>query len=186
MLKGIRTRLIIVPRYNHFIPDIVSKLNSYNFPLILRSDIPKDEIDPEKVVIVDTFGELMYLYALSSIIVIGGSFFLRNPCGFGQNIVEPLLHSKPVFFGPYMEQFREITGRLLSVWGGMEIRTSEELSNNIEYLLNDKPLCQNIISSIKSIVSENSESATKSVDFIKNTVLSNVRISIPESGKYVI
>ncbi len=185
-LKGLRLRLIIVPRYNHFIPDIVDRLNSYNFPFVLRSNIPNDEVDPDKVVIVDTFGELMYLYALSSIIVIGGSFFLRNPCGFGQNIVEPLLHSKPVFFGPYMEQFREITDRLLSVWSGMEIRTPEELSNNIECLLNNKPLCQNITSIIKSIVSENSESAIKSVDFIKNSVLNNARIPIPESRQYVI
>ncbi len=185
-LKGVRLRLIIVPRYNHFIPDIVSKLNSYNFPFILRSNIQKDGVDPDKVVIVDTFGELMYLYALSSIIVIGGSFFLRNPCGFGQNIVEPLLHFKPIFFGPYMGQFKEITDRLLTVWGGMEIRSSEELSKNIECLLNDKSLCQNITSNIKSIVSENSESAIKSVNFIKNTVLSNARIPIPESRRYVI
>lgn len=172
-LKGARMRLIIVPRYNHFIPDIVDRLNSYNFPFILRSNIPSDGIDPDKVVIVDTFGELMYLYALSSIIVIGGSFFLRNPCGFGQNIVEPLLHFKPIFFGPYMGQFKEITDRLLTVWDGMEIRTPEELSRNIEFLLNDKSLCQDIISSIKLIVSENSESATKSVNFIENKVCRN-------------
>ncbi|MBM3253425.1 MAG: hypothetical protein FJZ16_04160 [Candidatus Omnitrophica bacterium] len=171
--KNIKVRLIIVPRYNHFIPNIIKALNFYNYPYILRSKILKKDIKPEEVIIVDTFGELMYLYALSTMIVVGGSFVLRNPCGFGQNIIEPLLHFKPIFFGPHMEQFREITDRLLAVWCGLETRNASELSENIIHLLSNSSLRQNIVSTMKEIILENSESITKNVDFIKDEAYRN-------------
>lgn len=171
--NNINIRLIIAPRYNHFIPRIIKILQSYKYPYILRSNIGHEKPSPDKIVIVDTFGELMHFYGLSSIIVVGGSFICRNPCGFGQNIVEPLLHFKPIFFGPYMEQFKEITSRLLSIWDGMEIHSAEELSRNIMHLLNDRSLCQDIISDVRRIVEENNQSITKHIEFIKNEVARN-------------
>lgn len=171
--NNIRTRLIIAPRYNHFIPKIIDSLTFYGYSYLLRSRVLQEEVTHEKVVIVDTFGELMHFYALSSMIIVGGSFFLRNPCGFGQNIVEPLLHSKPVFFGPYMEQFREITNELLSIWNGMEIHSANELSANIMHLLENPFLYQKIVLSVSQIVLDNSDSANRHIDFITNEICRN-------------
>jgi 3-deoxy-D-manno-octulosonic-acid transferase len=163
-------RLIVVPRYNHFIPRIIAELDKFGYKHVLRSCLGQKEFSPEDVVIVDTFGELAYLYALSSVIVVGGSFIKRNPCGFGQNIVEPLLNIKPVFFGPYMGQFREITSDILQIYAGAQANSSHQLGENIVNLLNDGGLTKSVLSRMRGIVAENSQSIKTHADLIANLV----------------
>jgi len=53
------------------------------------------------VLILDTIGELYRFYAIADVTFIGGSLV---PWG-GQNLLEPAFYSKPVFFGPHMDNF---------------------------------------------------------------------------------
>ncbi|MFP4308297.1 MAG: 3-deoxy-D-manno-octulosonic acid transferase [Desulfococcaceae bacterium] len=59
-------------------------------------------------VVVDRIGVLKSLYALGAAAFVGGSLVARG----GHNPLEPAAHGVPVFYGPHMENFREIA-RLL-------------------------------------------------------------------------
>ena len=57
-----------------------------------------------EVLLLDTLGELAQVYALASVVFVGGSLV---PSG-GHNILEPAVAGKAVVVGPHMENFQEI------------------------------------------------------------------------------
>src|SRR5206468_2202741 len=113
-------RLVLVPRYGFDVPRALAVLDHRGVPSILRSKLPEEPAG-DRVVVVDTFGELSRLYATASIIFVGGSLYRRNVVGFGQNLVEPLVHGVPVLFGPYMTLWSEITESLRKTWPPVEV-----------------------------------------------------------------
>ncbi len=74
--------------------------------------------------ILDTYGELAKLYGAADIAVIGGSFI---PHG-GQNPLEAAAWKLPVLFGSYMNNFRDISQKLLESGGAMQVNNDEELA----------------------------------------------------------
>ena len=66
-------RLIIAPRFTQFISQVESYLNKLGLPFIKRTEITKGTEIGNKVIILDTFGELAYLYAVASYALIGSS-----------------------------------------------------------------------------------------------------------------
>lgn len=98
--KGLR--LILAPRHIERSAEIENLARSLSLRVTRRTLQPQDQ--DWDVLILDTIGELAKLYALSDIAFIGGSLV---PWG-GQNLLEPAFYSKPVFFGPHMENFSYI------------------------------------------------------------------------------
>jgi len=127
-------RLIIVPRFTKYIPGIVDYLKHHDFSYILRTELPKrDNAEGlnDTVVIVDTFGELVKLYHLADYIFLSGSIYPVNKIGGGKNIVEPLASKKPIFFGPHMRYWQEITQPLMSIYQALEVRNADDLATGI-------------------------------------------------------
>jgi 3-deoxy-D-manno-octulosonic-acid transferase len=85
------------------------------------------------VLLVDGVGELMSFYALSDLVFVGGSLV---PTG-GHNILEPASLGIPVLFGPYMNNFREITALVLEAEAGIQVRDGGELLPVVKGLLDD-------------------------------------------------
>jgi 3-deoxy-D-manno-octulosonic-acid transferase len=56
------------------------------------------------VLLLDTIGELVALYALADVAFVGGSLVPRG----GHNIIEPALHGVPVVVGTHTENFRDM------------------------------------------------------------------------------
>src|SRR5437899_1635588 len=56
------------------------------------------------VLLLDTIGELAALFQYATVVFIGGSLV---PTG-GHNVLEPARQSKPIVFGPHMENFRDM------------------------------------------------------------------------------
>ena len=61
------------------------------------------------VLILDTIGELASFYALADLAFVGGSLI---PHG-GQNLLEPAFYSKPIFFGPHMDNFAPLAAEFV-------------------------------------------------------------------------
>ncbi len=61
-----------------------------------------------QVLLGDTMGELLFLYALADIAFVGGSLV---PNG-GHNLLEPAALGKPVFAGPHLFNFLDIAAQL--------------------------------------------------------------------------
>ncbi|MGM0418797.1 MAG: 3-deoxy-D-manno-octulosonic acid transferase [Thermodesulfobacteriota bacterium] len=119
-------KLILAPRHLHRISEIKTLLKNSNISFGLRSEKNSDKID---VAVVDTMGELKNIYAAADIVFTGGS--LKNFGG--QNILEPASLKKPVVFGQYMDNFKEISTELLENKGG--IQTDEQGLENVFFKL---------------------------------------------------
>ena len=83
------------------------------------------------VLILDTLGELASVYGLCDVAFIGGSLVPQR----GHNPLEPAVHGKPVLFGPFMEDFAEISRDLLAAGGARQVRNAEELRAGLSLLL---------------------------------------------------
>lgn len=94
-------RLIIAPRHINRVQELVKVVKEHNFTVSLLAERDSST----DVVIIDRFGTLEELFALSEKIFIGGSL---NNTG-GHNIFEALQFEKTVCIGPNMKNFEEIS-----------------------------------------------------------------------------
>jgi 3-deoxy-D-manno-octulosonic-acid transferase len=83
------------------------------------------------MVILDTIGELRDVYSIASVVFCGASLV---PLG-GQNVLEAAVWSKPVLFGPSMEDFEEARALLDTSGGGIGVENETELAERALYLL---------------------------------------------------
>ena len=77
-----------------------------------------------EVVLVDTMGELADLYAGGDYIFCGGSLVEQG----GHNIMEAARWGRPVYFGPYMKDFRDAAELLTAAGGGFQVADGAELA----------------------------------------------------------
>jgi 3-deoxy-D-manno-octulosonic-acid transferase len=54
--------------------------------------------------LLDTIGELAWIYKFAAVVFVGGSLVPRG----GHNILEPAAFARPIIVGPYTENFRQI------------------------------------------------------------------------------
>jgi 3-deoxy-D-manno-octulosonic-acid transferase len=95
--------LIIAPRH----PDKKGVILSLfkDEPVLLRSEnLSGKKSQGEKIIIVDTLGELILFYSIATVSIIGGSWF---PGVDGHNPLEPAALGVVPIFGPYMKNFQE-------------------------------------------------------------------------------
>ncbi len=104
--------LIVAPRHMHRVDKIENIAQEANLTSLRLSNL-KDKLDVD-VLIIDSIGILGTFFKLASCVCVGGSFANHG----GHNPIEPASFAKPVSFGPYMQNFKEITQ--LMVHGGAE------------------------------------------------------------------
>ena len=92
------------------------------------------------VILLDTIGELAKSYSIADLVFIGGSLV---PVG-GHNVLEPAVFGKPVIYGKYMDNFREVISILQNKKGAIQVSSVEELIEQSLLLLNNKELCRQI------------------------------------------
>ncbi|MBN1131553.1 MAG: 3-deoxy-D-manno-octulosonic acid transferase [Bacteroidales bacterium] len=88
---------------------------------LLFTDIEKSPDNDARVIIVDTIGQLSFLYRYGTVAFIGG--------GFGKgihNILEAAAYGLPVIFGPRYEKFQEAS-ELIKVGGAFPVQDGFEL-----------------------------------------------------------
>jgi 3-deoxy-D-manno-octulosonic-acid transferase len=85
------------------------------------------------VLLLDTLGELVQLYARGDVAFVGGSLV---PVG-GHNMFEPAQLKKPVVFGPHTANVKQLAAALKESGGGFEVRNAAELAGAVERLFRD-------------------------------------------------
>ena len=83
--------------------------------------------------IVDVIGELFAVYSLATFVFCGGSLVPRG----GQNILEPAAWGKVMFYGPFMDDFRDEKDLLEKSGAGITVKNAEELLEGILKVLSD-------------------------------------------------
>ncbi len=116
--------MIIAPRHIERVDQIGQWLDACGLSFQLRSKIgPGGACRTAPVVILDTMGELSSIYSVADVVFCGGSLVPKG----GQNILEPAMWGKPVFYGPSMEDFADARQAIELSGGGREVRSAHEI-----------------------------------------------------------
>jgi 3-deoxy-D-manno-octulosonic-acid transferase len=126
-------RLIVVPRHPERGKAVRDLVTAQGLPCVLLSEILAGAPPDRGVVVVDVIGELFGLYSLASVVYCGGSLVAKG----GQNILEPAVWGKVVFYGPSMEDFLDEKALLEEAGAGIPVRNAAELLEGVKALLSD-------------------------------------------------
>ncbi len=85
----------------------------------------------------------------------------------GHNVLEPAVFSKPVIYGKYMGNFREVVDLLQKKKGAIQVNNVEEFIEQSLLLLNNKELCSQIGEISFQVIKENSGAVNKSMVILK-------------------
>ncbi len=131
--QGRKIRHVIAPRHLNFLSDYVQEAKALGLRVSCRSKFSGEDFD---VMFLDTYGELANLYEGATICVVGGSF---EDIG-GHSILEPALFSKPILYGPCVQNFREITQQFETKGASSKVQNIDELRQKIEVFLDNESL----------------------------------------------
>jgi 3-deoxy-D-manno-octulosonic-acid transferase len=121
--------LILVPRHPERFNPVFELCRQQGFATVRRST--GDPVTAQTSVLVgDTMGELLFLYALADSAFVGGSLV---PNG-GHNLLEPAALAKPVLSGPHLFNFLEIAAQLRSAGALQEVEDAEGLALAVQRL----------------------------------------------------
>ncbi len=126
-------RLLMAPRHPERFDAVPALVEAAGFRCLRRSALDPVAWNDGEVMLLDTLGELSQVYALASVVFVGGSLV---PAG-GHNILEPAVAGKPVVVGPHMENFQEIADQFSSEQALVRVASAEELAREVSALLVD-------------------------------------------------
>ena len=105
----------------------------------------------DEVLLGDTMGELLLLYALADIAFVGGSLVANG----GHNLLEPAALGKPVLSGPHLFNFLEIAAQLRDAGALSEVENAAQLADRIATLLNEPSEMQSMSQAGLSVLKAN-------------------------------
>jgi 3-deoxy-D-manno-octulosonic-acid transferase len=160
-------RLLLAPRHLDRLDEIDALLRKYQLTARRRSlgRLPSPGTDAS-VLLLDTIGELAKVYAVGTVVFVGGSFV---PIG-GHNVLEPAAHRKPILFGPHMHNFHEIAAALLEADGALQVPTPGGLGENISALLQQSERCQALGEAAYQVLRDNQGAIARTVELIAHLV----------------
>jgi 3-deoxy-D-manno-octulosonic-acid transferase len=127
--------LIIVPRHIVRAPSIGAMIEKNGMGYQLRTAIGKGKGGrTEKIVIMDTFGELFKVYSVGTAVFCGASLV---PLG-GQNPMEPAAWGKVILYGPHMGDFLDAKRLLEAADASVPVVNGEDLGEKVASLFADR------------------------------------------------
>ncbi|ACM20460.1 CMP-3-deoxy-D-manno-octulosonate--lipid A tetraacyldisaccharide 3-deoxy-D-manno-octulosonate transferase [Geotalea daltonii FRC-32] len=159
--------MVLAPRHPERARQVAGLLAAAGISYRFRSALHENEgaLAAGEVLLVDTIGELLNLYAVSDVVFVGGSLV---PTG-GHNVLEPAALSVPVIFGPHMDNFREISALVLAGRAGIRVADGDELAAQLQALLKDNDRRRQMGTCGAKLIAENSGSADLHCAVIQET-----------------
>ncbi|MDQ1256717.1 MAG: 3-deoxy-D-manno-octulosonic acid transferase [Candidatus Hydrogenedentes bacterium] len=122
--------LVVAPRHGNRLDEAMAPFDE---PLLRRSEVCRGrQRGGERILVLDTVGELVDFYALAAVAVIGGSFY---PGVNGHNPLEPAALGVPTVFGPFMRNFVDPALVLADARGARQVSGPEALLPVLRELL---------------------------------------------------
>jgi 3-deoxy-D-manno-octulosonic-acid transferase len=122
------TRMILAPRRPERFALTADLLEAAQIPFIRRSQFRPG---PERVLLLDTIGELAGLFALDAVVFVGGSLVNWG----GHNILEPAFFGRPILTGPHMQNFAEMDREFREAGAVRIVRDAAELAQAVKEIL---------------------------------------------------
>jgi 3-deoxy-D-manno-octulosonic-acid transferase len=163
-LRGLVTNalLVLVPRHPQRFESVAGMLTRERIRFDRRSAGGAVRADAD-VLLVDTVGELVALYAAGDAAFVGGSLV---PVG-GHNLLEPAALGVPVITGPYTDNSREIARQLIARGGAVEVREARELPAALRPLLTDPALRERVGTCGREFVAAHRGSVARLLDLVE-------------------
>ena len=121
--------LILVPRHPERFNSVFELCREQGFATVRRS-AGEPVTSTTSVLLGDTMGELLFLYALADSAFVGGSLVSNG----GHNLLEPAALAKPVLSGPHLFNFLEIAAMLREAGALQEVDDAEGLAVAVQRL----------------------------------------------------
>lgn len=118
--------LVLVPRHQERFASVHALCKAQGFATVQRS-LGQPATAQTQVLLGDTMGELLFLYALADIAFVGGSLVANG----GHNPLEPAALAKPVLSGPHMFNFLEIGAMLREAGALVEVNDAQGLATAV-------------------------------------------------------
>jgi 3-deoxy-D-manno-octulosonic-acid transferase len=122
--------LILAPRHPARFEEVGRILKDAGRSFVRRSTLKAGEdklgeqLAGAEILLLDTIGELAGIFELADVVFMGGSLVSTG----GHNVLEPAYWSKPILFGPHMENFRDIAQLFLEADAAVEVRDAAQLA----------------------------------------------------------
>jgi 3-deoxy-D-manno-octulosonic-acid transferase len=121
--------LILVPRHPERFNAVFELCQQQGFATVRRSTA-EPVTASTSVLLGDTMGELLFLYALADSAFVGGSLVANG----GHNLLEPAALAKPVLSGPHLFNFLEIAALLREAGALQEVADARGLAVAVQRL----------------------------------------------------
>ncbi len=127
----------------------IERLQSFESKTILYSEATPETVVDADILIIDNIGLLSRIYRYADFAYIGGGF------GVGiHNTLEAAIFNIPIFFGPNYKKFAEAV-ELIQRGIAQNVNSTEELSNAISFLLNNKQALAQVENTCQQFTEEN-------------------------------
>lgn len=137
-----RAVLILAPRHPARFKQVGDLLASDGRRFLRRTELDAAQAGLERqaaeaeVLLLDTLGELAGIFSVADVVFMGGSLVRTG----GHNLIEPAYWSKPVVFGPNMQNFRDAAELFLDAQAAVRVRDAKQLGQALLRLLEDSKL----------------------------------------------
>ncbi len=163
-------RVYIVPRELH----LVTMLEDQFKGSVRYSVVKAGKTAESDIVLVDTVGDLLAIYARSSVAFVGGSL---EPYG-GQNILEPLFVGTPVVFGPHVANFRDVATGIIDHKAGFMVRDADELLSVMMRVLADGQLRARLADAGRAVLDVQKKVMERTLQHVTETICRNSQDSL--------
>ena len=157
--------LVLVPRHFERANTLMDSLKSTGLNIVRRTEMELVESRPD-VLLVDTTGELNAFYEVATLVFVGKSLTAQG----GQNPIEPAVLGKPVIFGPFMQNFREVVKSLLEAEGAVQVVDEAGLAHKIDELMGDSTQREALGSAAKGVVEANKGATQRTAQMLEQTL----------------
>jgi 3-deoxy-D-manno-octulosonic-acid transferase len=153
---------IVAPRHPERFGEVERLARDAGFVTVRRSELRIDAEPRADVVVLDSIGELAQVYQLATGVFVGGSLTDHG----GHNILEPAVFGKPIMFGPYMQNFREIADTFLANGAAVQVHSDRELEETLLALLTDPVRRARLGAAARALVEANRGAKDKTLAII--------------------
>lgn len=154
--------LVLAPRHVERAEEIERSLGERGVKVRRKTALPPDGHvqEPACVLLVDTIGELAALYAIADVTFVGGSLIPRG----GHNLLEPVQQGKPVFFGPFVHNFRDAARVLVEKGVGWQVSSARELARLAAEMLADPQQLDRVAHKAQELLSQGDGAAWRTAE----------------------
>jgi 3-deoxy-D-manno-octulosonic-acid transferase len=158
-------RLLLAPRHPERFAEVAALVEGAGFRAERRSALGPAGFEGD-VLVLDTLGELAGVYALATVVFVGGSLVSAG----GHNILEAAVEGKPILVGPHMENFQEIADEFRAEGALLVVLSAEELGREVAGLLADPARRAALGGAARAIVGRNRGALARTVDALAELI----------------